>query len=764
MNIDLIGYINIVICITDILVGLVVLISNSKKKVNIAYFLCTLTMGIWSLGLFLFDNPVFFNSVQWLKIVYIISYLMTFAQLFFVAAFNDSLRSKFKYVLIGLIIPLFFYGLYVLLIKNSVVLGTSYDSVSHSVIAIMGNDYLFYFIPILVSLVFMFAIQIILGQKRIGLKKKQSSYYWVAGFFMIVPLVVLDFVLPTFWNMTAYYKYSTLGNIIWTIIIAYSIYNTRFLDVRIVLGNILNFIFKSIYIFSLVILYLYIQNIYGSLWKDNFILITAAYSLLFALILNWLNQKTEKFIQKKYVYSKYNPIDELQRYSILNSKELSLEKIIDNTKVVLDDTLKPSSISIILFNNKDAHIIEESSFNSKIFNLGVVSNFVKTWENLNSNPILILSEIEEDHSTGKEMIDKRKNAIIEFMQNHSVEIVLPFEFESDISGLLMVGDKKDNSLYTSSDISFLESILKNSNVAIGRALLYSELQSFNQTLQSKVDAQTKELKVKVEQLQEARRKENDMIDIMGHELRTPATIVKLNAVLLDRFNNDITTDPEAYKRYVGRIKMAVENEIKLINTLLTSAKLEGDKIVIDPEEVNIQNEIDMSLHGNEKDAKDRYLELINKTDPKTPTIYADRARIIEILNNLISNGIKYTEKGSVTVETKYDEDWVTVSIIDTGKGIPQEDIPKLGHKFYRVSNYTETSEENKIDVVRPGGTGLGLYVTFNLIKKMGGDIKIESELGKGSKFIFTIPRYKGQDGNKPKNQSMDMFERLGLKK
>ena len=218
-------------------------------------------------------------------------------------------------------------------------------------------------------------------------------------------------------------------------------------------------------------------------------------------------------------------------------------------------------------------------------------------------------------------------------------------------------------------------------------------------------------------MQEARKKESDMIDIMGHELRTPATIVKLNAQFLDKFASEIQSDPIGYQKYVKRIQDSIENEIKLINTLLSSAKLEGDRIELNPETIDIKQEIEMALHGNENDAKSKNLQLINKTDPNTPQIYADKAGTVEVLNNLINNAIKYTDKGGVKVTTHFDNEYVTVNIIDTGKGIPEEDVSKLGQKFYRINNYIESSKDDNVDVVRPGGTGLGLYVTFNLVKK-----------------------------------------------
>ena len=263
------------------------------------------------------------------------------------------------------------------------------------------------------------------------------------------------------------------------------------------------------------------------------------------------------------------------------------------------------------------------------------------------------------------------------------------------------------------------------------------------------------------ELEEARKKERDMIDIMGHELRTPATIVKLNVELLQRY---VDSNPEEFKRYLDRISDAVENEIKLINTLLSSAKLEGDKVEINSEEVDLLTEIEMCIHDHEREARDKKLKIVNKAKKRTPTIYADRTRVIEILNNLLDNAIKYTKKGSVTIKTEYDKQNVTVSVEDTGQGIPKDDLSKLGTKFYRVDNYIEGKNWDPVDIVRPGGTGLGLYVTFSLVKLMKGKIWVKSKLGKGSRFMFTLPIYKGQNEKKSKKISLNMFERMGLKK
>jgi len=214
----------------------------------------------------------------------------------------------------------------------------------------------------------------------------------------------------------------------------------------------------------------------------------------------------------------------------------------------------------------------------------------------------------------------------------------------------------------------------------------------------------------------------------------------------------IDSNPEEYAKYLDRISKAIDTEIGLINTLLTSAKLEGNKVEIRREKVDIKESIEMSVHGNEKELKEGVKIDIEEG---LPFAYADRIRVMEILDNLISNAVKYTDKGRIDIQARSKGENIEISVRDTGKGIPKEDIPKLGSKFYRANNYLGSK------IVRPGGTGLGLYVTFRLVKLMGGKISVESEEGKGSTFTFTLPIYTNQKLDSTDTQ--DRFTRLGLK-
>lgn len=372
----------------------------------------------------------------------------------------------------------------------------------------------------------------------------------------------------------------------------------------------------------------------------------------------------------------------------------------------------------------------------------------------NKEEIDLFDKFKDIKSDPEELIVVRDTKLRDdsVLDRMGANIIMPVQTGDKLFGFFVLSTDKSR-LFYEEELRILKKLMIFIVSSFIRISLYTEIEVFNQTLKHKVNEQTKELQVKIKELEEARKKEADMIDIMGHELRTPATVVKLNAELLEKF---VGSNPADFKKYLDRIKDSVQTEIGLINTLLTSAKLEGDKVEIQAGKVDIKAEIDMAMHGHEVDLKEKGLEFVDRVDTNTPEVYADKVRVVEVLNNLVSNGIKYTEKGSITITTEYDDKFVKISIQDTGKGIPKENLEKLGGKFYRIDNYLGS------EIVRPGGTGLGLYVTFGLVKLMGGDIWVESEVGKGSKFTFTLPVYKGQVIKS--SDSSNMFEKLGLKK
>jgi signal transduction histidine kinase len=751
MPINAIGVISLFIVLLNIVLGVIVFLKSPKRANNIVYAISVFSIALWALFTFFYNNPIILEPAIWLKIVYISSYGMLIAQLMFAYYFPKRIKSGFWYYALPIIITLI-PSFYVLMIEDTVVISAMYYSKEFISIAQMGPGYFVYTLPNVLGL-FLIAIYFFLKSKSfIGYEKAQVHFYILGALLMMVPLVIVDYGIPLLTGDTKYFVYGPLFAIPFSVAVAYSILKNRFLTIKMVLRKSLSFLFTLAYVILGIILFVdsyeeLIANQNGS--YINMLLFGAIAITLYQLIYRPL----VTLLLNTFSYDEKNRQEVLNNFTQVSNIELTVDRIVINVKRTIQQMFMIESVGLILFDKGDFSIRYKYLNDFKEFSTDHLLQLVRSWKDISLDQVIVSDEIKRKLILEERNTDQRLVKVLDILGESAISIVIPFNSRTQFDGVLLLGYRKDKYPLSIEDIDLLEKITANISVSIGRAVLYQEVQTFNKSLQEKVNEQTKELQIKVEQLENARRKEADMIDIMGHELRTPATVAKLNVELLEKF---IDSNPAEFKRYLDRIKQSVDVEIGLINTLLTSAKLEGNKIEIRKTKVNIASEIEMSIHGHESEAMEKGIKVNSNIDKEIPSVYADRVRVVEILNNLIGNAIKYTHKGYVTISAKSNSEYVTISIEDTGKGIPKEDIPKLGEKFYRIDNYLGS------EIVRPGGTGLGLYVTFGLIKLMGGDINVESELDKGSRFTITLPVYKGQRIY-PEN-STNMFEKLGLKK
>ena len=223
---------------------------------------------------------------------------------------------------------------------------------------------------------------------------------------------------------------------------------------------------------------------------------------------------------------------------------------------------------------------------------------------------------------------------------------------------------------------------------------------------------------------------DEFISTVSHELRTPLSITKESiALVLDEIPGKISNGQKKILT-MGRDNM--DRLTRIINDLLDISKIESGKMDIKKRIVNISSLVKEACESwiLEFDKENRNLKLHL---PKMPVdIYADYDKVVQIMNNLISNTLKFTpEKGDVNIYVKDKGAAVEVTVADTGIGISEKDIPRLFAKFQQFGR-----------TVGPGakGTGLGLSIVKKLIELHGGDIKVESKLKKGTSFIFTIPK------------------------
>ncbi len=249
----------------------------------------------------------------------------------------------------------------------------------------------------------------------------------------------------------------------------------------------------------------------------------------------------------------------------------------------------------------------------------------------------------------------------------------------------------------------------------------------------------------------ANKTKSDFLANMSHEIRTPLnSILGMNTMILTD-----CTDPQIIE-YAENIRTSGDTLLSIINDILDVTKIESGKLEILEEEYKLFSVMKTCYQMNRLRAEEKGLEFVFEDNPAMPSGYiGDEIRIRQIINNLISNGIKYTEKGSVRLKADFipdgtdnnEEGMLVISVADTGMGIKKEDIESLFDRFTRLDEIRNRNIE---------GTGLGLYITQRLIYMMKGQVDVVSEYGVGSVFTVKIPQRVADF------QSMGVFEtRLG---
>jgi len=188
---------------------------------------------------------------------------------------------------------------------------------------------------------------------------------------------------------------------------------------------------------------------------------------------------------------------------------------------------------------------------------------------------------------------------------------------------------------------------------------------------------------------------------------------------------------EKQTAFVDSILKGGETLLSLINDVLDLTKIEAGRLELNFESVDLRAALLGVLPVVKPRAQDKRIRISTFLPTDLPLVWADPAKLNQILLNLITNGIKYTyESGSVSVEARTLEGLVEIWVNDTGIGIAKEDQPKVFQRFTQIDSSATRSQ---------GGTGLGLTIVRELVELHGGTIRVQSKLGKGSSFIFTMP-------------------------
>jgi PAS domain S-box-containing protein len=222
---------------------------------------------------------------------------------------------------------------------------------------------------------------------------------------------------------------------------------------------------------------------------------------------------------------------------------------------------------------------------------------------------------------------------------------------------------------------------------------------------------------------------NEFISVVSHELRTPIAIAEgniSNAQFIASKKNDVASVKDALTQAHNQVLFLAD----MINDLSTLSRAERGKLNVEVESINVHDLLVELGNNYTPEAESKGLKLRTDIDPRLELLKSGKLYVREVLQNFITNSIKYTQKGSVTIGAKPAAKGVEFSVTDTGIGISKTDQDKIFDKFFRSEDYRTRSNN---------GTGLGLYVTMKLARLLHAEIEVHSQLNHGSTFTIFIP-------------------------
>ncbi|MCS6993391.1 MAG: GAF domain-containing protein [Anaerolineales bacterium] len=319
-----------------------------------------------------------------------------------------------------------------------------------------------------------------------------------------------------------------------------------------------------------------------------------------------------------------------------------------------------------------------------------------------------------------------------FLPETRSQVGLPLKSGARIIGALDIHSNEINT-FQPEEVAVLETLADQLSLAVQNAMSYQQLQK------------------NMEELKQMDVIKSQFLANMSHELRTPLnSIIGFSRVILKGIDGPIT---EQQQQDLLAIYNSGQHLLGLINNILDLSKIEAGKMELTFEEHNIADAINSVVSTSAGLVRDKPIKILQSVESGLPTVRADPMRLRQILLNLVSNAVKFTEQGTVTISASLHTPStgipeVLISVTDTGPGIAPEDQKKLFQAFSQV----DSSATRKT-----GGTGLGLSICKHLVEMHGGRIGVHSTLGKGSTFYFTLPLFKT-----PLPEALDEQQRIIL--
>jgi signal transduction histidine kinase len=721
--------------ITSLVLGSFMFFKNRKNTTSYTFILLSLSVFFWSLFYFLWQVSTNHDSaLLYTRLLSIGSIFIPIFYLHWVLSFLGLKDLKSKIVLIfGYIVTLIFLSF----------------SFSPFFIKDVEKILIFNFWPKAGYLYTIYLAVSYLGLVGYGLFQLFKNYHNSNSLKQYqIKYIIFGTIIGFLGGATNFFlwyniKILPIGNVVtslYVFILFYAMVRYRLMDIRIIIQKVfIYFVVAAFtYIFFYLLIYFY-NYTFGGVYSG------AAYALgiIVAPIFAWFFYAVDRgirvFASKHLFVSLYNYQETINKLVGELNNYIDLDKIINLIVDTIKETMKLDRAGVLLMHEGTKpikyQVAKVIGFNEKNGISLVQDNFLTKYLSKTQKPLvcdeLIMLSNEADKTNERNLL-----RLYCHMKEIEASLCLPLMANKKLIGIIVLGSKISGDAYTDEDLKLLDILSKQAGVAIENARQYKQIQEFKETLQNKVDEQTKDIEKNNAYLQELLTMKSDFLRVVNHQLNTPLSIMRGYFSMMK--DGDYTTE-----KALPVIEVGLDRIINTVASFWDAYRLEGEKMKMEPQKVDITSIMDKMIEEKKdlQTAKDRKLKLeIKKPDFDVPPVWCDLQKITHVISNLLDNAVYYTYKGKVTAYYELENDFLKINVKDTGSGISENDRNKIFQKFSRGSSALG---------MNPNGSGLGLYIAKKVVEGNGGTMSFYSEgEGKGTTFSFTVPIFnKQQEGN-----------------
>lgn len=692
-----------ILLISIVTMGLMGLLIISRNPRSLSYQLFTFMTFVsiaWDVTNYLSNHihsysPQLFANRLSLFIGFLLIIAVWLLSLYFPRALVKHPLQKKAAVLLSVIL------LTLTLFTKTIVSSVTYDVHQKVSEITSGNFYSFYLLVSLIFFVFLsFNFYKSYHSKKLSVLQQQQIIFVAVGFMLaFVWSILTAAAIPAITHNWEISKYSSAGSWLLVALTTYSILKHKLFDIRLAIARSISYIIT----FSL----LSILFIGPAIWiltkvlnvslNSRSVTVLVVVTLLVAVIFQPLKNLFNKITNRVFFRDYYEPQEVLDRLSNLLVGTIEVEQTIEGSKKILTDALGCQFLEFEVFEKDKSS--KEISIPSSI----------------KSNIISVDSLDQQAYASLHNSLTGKNISLIAKLRTPNSEI-----------GLLLLGYKRSGTSYNDIDKQLVGIAADEIAISLQNAFRFEEIQTFNITLQERVDDATHKLRRVNEKLKALDETKDDFISMASHQLRTPLTSIKgYISMVLEGDAGKVT--PKQHEM-LGQAFFSSQRMVYLIADLLNISRLNTGKFVIDASKVNLAEVVKQELSQLEETIASHSLTLTYDKPKKFPDLMLDETKTRQVIMNFVDNAIYYTPvNGHINVRLVENPQSVELRVEDDGIGVPKSEQPHLFAKFYRAGNARKA---------RPDGTGLGLFMAKKVVVAQGGSIIFESKEGQGSTFGF----------------------------